>query len=441
MHARQDEDERDQRLHVTHRHLRHLAAEGRCRRRWHELDILNWVSNGDVDLGRRRRVSGTLHLPESRELAHKPHQIQQKPPNTQTHPNLLVFDFRLPCIKVSKSNRSKIQCIMPRTDPYSEDTIQYTTEYTTECTTECTTEYMEQSEKLVELEVPNPTKQALMMMKGVEIFLEPSMAADIGCLSGQTAFGTSPPYIESVIHSAKLPHKPRLPKDMHDMVTMVPKDAILLTILLDVSGQVYICDYVLEKQDNDDKDEDSIQQNWWKASAYALQNFYFNRVLSANSVVHAWLHFNRQNQITLGVFDISTDNRGPMQHMNIVRRSGHLHKMFCDAVKLHGNVGQLSWVWVGELGHDGEIVSAPAPACGACAVILQNSWCFDIDYLLKFPHDKQQNEKNSLHELTHELTYEPKYELVQATHPNHSDTLKSPPRKRFKTLSVEIPLR
>ena len=268
-------------------------------------------------------------------------------------------------------------------------------------------------EELFQLDVPSPTKQALMMMKGVEIFLEPNLAASTGCHSGQTAFGTAPPYIDLVSRSAKLPKKPRILKDMDSMVTMVPKDAIFLTILLDVTSQVYICEYVL------DEHEDCIQQNWWRASAYTLQTFHFKQVFQANTIVHGWLHFNRENKINLGIFDISNNNRQPSHHMKIEQRSGQLHGMFCDAVKQHGSVGQLSWVWTGQLGHDE--MGTNSQACGACDVVCKDNWCFDIDYLLKFTDNQQE------------------HELIEATCPISDNMPTSPPRKRFKSLSIFIP--
>ena len=266
------------------------------------------------------------------------------------------------------------------------------------------------------LHVPPRTKQALIMMQGVQIFLEPNLTAS----AAETGFLPTPAYVDVVGRSATLPRKPRTLQDIHAMVTMVPKEAILLTILLDNNSQVYICEYILDEQ------TDSMQQHWWSASAYALQMFHFKQVFAASSVVHAWLHFNRENKINLAVFDISTHNTEAMQHLPIHHRSGQLHKMFCEAVKQHGNVGQLSWLWVGELGHDGE---THTPASGACAVILQDNWCFDIDYLLKFT----QHTTNTNNE------QQDACQLIQAMRPHADYSCSSPSRKRFKSLSLHIP--
>ena len=51
------------------------------------------------------------------------------------------------------------------------------------------------------LDIPSPTKQALMMMKGIEIFLEPNMTGSVDPNSGHKAFGTAPPYIDIIISS------------------------------------------------------------------------------------------------------------------------------------------------------------------------------------------------------------------------------------------------
>ena len=274
------------------------------------------------------------------------------------------------------------------------------------------------------LDIPSPTKQALMMMKGIEIFLEPNMTGSVDSNSGHKAFGTAPPYIDIVSSSASLPKKPRTLKDMNYMVTMVPKDAILLTILLDGTREVYICEYVMDK----DKDlKDLVVENWWKASAYALQTFLFQKVFEANTIVHGWLHFNKKNEINLGIFDISIDKRQPMHHMKIEHRSCRLHGIFCDAVQQHANVGHLSWIWTGQLGHDE--MGPNSKACGACEVVVKDNWCFDIDYFLKFTDNQKE------------------YELIKATNPNldhvseqpASNVSEQPASKRRKCLSVLIP--
>jgi len=271
--------------------------------------------------------------------------------------------------------------------------------------------------------IPSPTSQALMMMKGVEIFIDPDLK--------QETPWQPPVFAYIVCQSSMLPHKPREMKDQHTMVSMVPKNAILLTVLMDGDNQVYFCTYVF------DKDKNSVENHWWKASSYALDKFQFQHVFSANSIFHAWLHYDKKNQINLGVFDTSVINHEITDHMKIEQRSGILHEMFCQAVQQHQDITHLSWVWVGQLGHDQiNENNTFTSSCGACDVIRNNNWCFEIDYLLQFPSPNE-------HSADDHGKIQSEYNIVQAKptglHEDAQNKNTEHPRKKFKGMSITIP--
>tara|TARA_Y100000389_G_scaffold37286_1_gene31605 strand:+ start:21315 stop:22292 length:978 start_codon:yes stop_codon:yes gene_type:complete len=278
--------------------------------------------------------------------------------------------------------------------------------------------------------IPSPTSQALMMMKGVEIFLDPDLKQETQWMP--------PQFANLVCQSSILRHQPRSPEDKHAMVCMVPKNATLLTILMDGSSKVYFCDHIFNSvQDSSPNQiknqiENQIEHHWWKASAYALETFQFQQVFPANSIFYAWLHHDKSNKINLGIFDISVANHETVHHLKIEQRSRIIHQMFCQAVQNHHEIGNLSWIWVGELGQD-EINenNTHTPASGACNVIHHNNWCYEIDYLLKFPPSPNSHPQEG----TYNIITATRQEVEQKS--DHNDTLHQ--KKKFKALSVKIP--
>jgi len=273
--------------------------------------------------------------------------------------------------------------------------------------------------------VPCGVEQGLMMIKGVAVFLDPNITQQ---------HSLALPSCLNVVSGSKRTHRAaRSLFDKQSIVTMVPKDAILLTLLVDSSQNLFLSDHDqlthgCENSCDDEKNHAFKKKHafstWWTMSLQGLQIFNLKQVLVPNTIVHAWLYMDREEKLCMGVFDISYENNVNMKHVPVVERSRHLHALFSQAVKQNVHMCNLSWVWVGELGHDEHVDKNSdvfIAACGACDVIRQGNWCFDIDYLLKFPHNNAEV-----------------YELLDATSCNKAQLTQAHKKQKIAQLRIKV---